>query len=517
MKKNTFYYLLIALGFIAACSRTDLGDFELDNRTATWAVPLLYGDLKINDLVNNILVDSVGNDSIIVNPDQTIQLIYTGDVSEGAATNIFQFFKNALLPLTDSMMVIQLQTQGIIIQQADLKSGKFTVVLSNTTTDTLTGTYTIPTLLTNGIPYSVDYMIPPASTPWSHEILAAGRQLISTDGSIRVVNYTYNEAGTRIELEETLFASVIQLKDIEFSYVQGYWGKTEFPFTSGAIDININQTNLQGEVKVKNPKVRMTVFNSFGFPVRGIIKKLNFIDQNAIPLQSSYIDPTGVNGIDFAYPALNEVGAAAPTYFDFDANTSNIADIFNSQPVRMEYDVVGISNPNADPSIIGFMTDSSKVRLNLRVELLLEGQMKDFAADQTFDLNFGQAAGDSEGLEEAIFKLVTENTMPMGAKMQLYFQDNNAQNIDSLFQNGLQEVIAGAPVDGSGEVTGEKGIRVNEIPMSAERFNRLRASATKALLNTRFTTSGYDGNTSVVFKANQGTIVKLGVKVKTNE
>jgi hypothetical protein len=512
MKKNTFYALMAGLALVAACSKTDLSNYELADRSTNWAVPLLYGDLKLNDLVNNILVDSVGNDTIVVNPDNTIKLIYSGNVSEGAATNIFQFFKNAILPLSDSNTVIQLQTQGIIIQRADLKFGKFVVLLANTASVPVTGTYTIPTLQTGGVPYSVDYSIAPSST-WSHEINAAGRQLISSDGAIRVVNYTYTPEGTRINLEETPFSSVIQLKDIEFSYVQGYWGRTEFPFTSGAIDININQTNLQGEVKVKNPIVRMTVFNSFGFPVRGRINNLKFIGKTGevIALQSPYTD------IDFAYPSLNNVGDAAPTYFDFDATNSNIVEIFNSQPVRMEYDVLGISNPDADPSIIGFMTDSSKVRLNLRVELLLEGQMKDFAADQSFDLDFGAAAGDTDDLEEAVFKLVTENTMPMGAQMQLYFQDANAQILDSLFQNGLQPVIEGAPVDASGQTTGEKGIRINEIPMSAERFKRLRESATKALLNTRFTTSGYNGNTCVTFKTDQGTIVKLGVKVKTNQ
>ncbi|MFN5364732.1 MAG: hypothetical protein ACK5CH_04890, partial [Bacteroidota bacterium] len=85
---------------------------------------------------------------------------------------------------------------------------------------------------------------------------------------------------------------------------------------------------------------------------------------------------------------------------DLDNTNSNIADIFNSQPTRLIYEVDGISNANSDPDVIGFLTDESAIRLQIRVELLLEGSVRNFGAEQTVPLDFsGMNSLDSAGIE----------------------------------------------------------------------------------------------------------------------
>lgn len=41
---------------------------------------------------------------------------------------------------------------------------------------------------------------------------------------------------------------------LKFSYVEGYWGYQLYALTRDTIEININQTDLRGDIKVKNPK-----------------------------------------------------------------------------------------------------------------------------------------------------------------------------------------------------------------------------------------------------------------------
>lgn len=115
-----------------------------------------------------------------------------------------------------------------------------------------------------------------------------------------------------------------------------------------------------------------------------------------------------------------------------DNTNSNIAEIFNLQPTRLVYEIDGISNAEVIPSLIGFMTNESILALQMRVEMLLEGSARNFGAEQTLDLNFGEFGSlDSANIESVEFKLVTENGTPVD--VDTVFRDSLGTNIDSLF------------------------------------------------------------------------------------
>jgi hypothetical protein len=341
-----------------------------------------------------------------------------------------------------------------------------------------------------------------------------------SQGNDLITQYdAYLEDGTKILKlpgNNGIPAVVMTLQYLTFSYLEGYWDKVEYDLNTDTIDININQIGLNGEVKVKNPKITITVYNSWGFPTRGLIKYLRFKAKNGdlLELKSPVIIEGTDVGIDFNYPsfAAGEVGQTKATTFYFDETNSNIAEIFNSNPTQMIYKVQGLANAESDPSLIGFITDTSTVRMNVQVELLLEGQLLNFPAEQNLNLDFGSFA-DSTGFESAEFKLVTENGMPMTTSMQIYFRDINDVNIDSLFADGPQDAIRSAPVDA---VTGlTTGITRTEtfIPFTAARFENLRIKAKKGFFKAAFSTA-QDGAVPVKILNNQGAVVKMGVKLK---
>ena len=84
-------------------------------------------------------------------------------------------------------------------------------------------------------------------------------------------------------------------------------------------------------------------------------------------------------------------------------------------------------------------------------------------------------------------------------------------NIDSLFTGGAKEIIRAAPIDANGVAIGVT--RTEEfIPMSAERFDRIRL-AKDAFLKTSFTTAE-GGDKFVKLLATDKIVVKMGLKVK---
>lgn len=509
---------ILLLGvFYSACNKNDFEDTQIADHSAEFAFPLFTTSINLKDLMFKVLNDTLSGDTLLVNPDNTMTLYYTGDVVEKPASDIFEDFTGGLFPLTDTISNSPIDTiDGVTIFRADLTKGRIGMTIFNVTGETLTGKLRIPQMTKDGVEFEYPFVANPLSTFTSPPIDVTGYILQSSSNTLQFVYEAYKPNGDRVkvELSPGIPGIYVAFENLEFSYLEGFWGYQEYALVRDTIEIDINQTDLVGDVKIKNPQVTMRISNSWGFPTRGKIKYLSFIGQNGeeIPLVSTvFTDST----VDFNYPsfAAGEVGQTKYTDIFLDENNSNIADIFNAQPTRLIYEVDGISNALNDPNIIGFLTDSSVISLAMRVELLLEGSAKNFGAEQTLDLNFGDFGDiDTANIESVEFKLVTENGTPISTTLQMYFLDDNDNRIDSLFTGLPRFIMEAAPVNSDGIAT---GITRTEqfVPMSSERFDRVRASK-KAFLKTAFTTA-QNGSVPVKLLANNQTTVKMGLKVKT--
>jgi hypothetical protein len=503
-----------------ACNKTDFDDARFTERTAEYAFPLFNTTLTLKDLMFNILNDSLSSDTLLVNPDNTMTLIYTGDVAEKPATDIFKFLSTGILPVQDTLYYAPFQAPaGVSITKAVLNGGTLKLLVANPQPKAITGNFYIPQMTLGGkqlvIPFSV-----PANTLLPLVLPGVdlkGRLLESNNNTIFFRYEAYLPDGGRIRIPDITKgapAVFMSFENMTFAYLQGYWGYSENPLTRDTIEIDINQTNLEGGVKLKNPKVTMTVANSWGFPTRGVVRYLSFIGKNGqeYPLKSTAFN---VDSVDFAWPSFvkGEVGKTKYTSIRFDETNSNIAEIFNAEPTRMIYDVYGIANAQKDTAVIGFLTDSSNIKLGVKVELLLEGSAKNFRSDQTLELDFADFAEvDTAKIEAVEFKLVTENKTPISTALQLYFRDARGTVVDSLFTGGPKFIMEAAPVNASGVVNGEKRTE-NFIPMDVRRFDRVRTAKT-ALLETSFTTA-QNGAVPVKLLATNQAVVKMGIRVKT--
>ncbi len=515
-----FRYLLPVLLLVslwAACKKSDFQDPELADHSAEFAFPLFTTDLLLQDLLSQVLNDTLSNDTLAINPDGTMTLYYTGDVAEKKATDIFDFFADKFVPMTDSLENYPLALpDGVTIKQAKLKAGTLNFVINSTLSQTVTGYFEIVQMTKNGQVFKQPFMALANQVWQSGPVDITGYELNTGSNELTFKYYAYLPDGTRINFPPAglLPAVLIPFAGLEFSYFEGYFGYSTYPLTRDTIEININQTDLNGNVQIKNPRITMRINNSWGFPTRGVVRFLSFIDKNG---NEHKLETHGVflndSLIDFPYPKLNEVGQTKFVDITLDESNSNIAAIFNSQPTRLVYELGGISNAAQDPNIIGFLTDSSKISLQLRVALVLEGSAVNFGSDQTLDLNFGDYSElDTTKIRDAEFKLVTENGTPISAKLQMYFLDENSNRIDSLFSNGPQDLLQAAPIDAEGKAIGTTRIE-HFIPMTAGRFDRIRR-AKKAFLQTAFTTAE-NGTVPVKLIASNKATIKMGLKVRT--
>jgi hypothetical protein len=493
----------LLLTILFACNKSDFQNPELADHSAEFAFPLFSTSFNLEDLMFKVLNDTLSGDTLFINPDNTMTLYYTGDVAEKPSTDIFKFLEAGLFPLVDSINGAPIQAPaGVTISKARLSSGTmyFTIV-SNTTSDTLRGYFYVPQMTKpGGELFKIEFVAPPGQGFATSRDMA-GLELNSGSNSLNFNYRAYNESGTQVIIPGPV---VVAFNNLKFSFVQGYWGYSVYPLTRDTIEIDINQTDLDGSVTVKNPRITMRISNSWGFPTRGVIKYMSFVGQNGEELKLETTAFTN-DWVDFNYPSIvnNEVGQTKYTEIYLDENNSNIAEIFNAQPTRLIYEVEGVSNANQDPSIIGFLTDSSNLKLNMQVELLLEGTANNFG---------GYDDVDTTKIEAVEFKLVTENGAPITTDLQLFFLDENDNRIDSLFKEGPQPVLRAAPI-GAGGISSGATRTENFIPMTTARFDRIRRSK-RAFLQTYFTTAE-NGTVPVKLLATDQMLIKMGIKVKT--
>jgi hypothetical protein len=160
--------LAITLGIAlwSACKKSDFENIELADHTAEFAFPLFTTDLELQDLLFNLQSDSLSDDTIFVNADNTLTLFYSGDVAQKPASDIFKFLTNTLpFFLTDSVISSPVDAPGgVLIRQADILSGTISFYLQNSTPDTITGYFEAPELTLLGMPFQLPFVIPPGGT-----------------------------------------------------------------------------------------------------------------------------------------------------------------------------------------------------------------------------------------------------------------------------------------------------------------------------------------------------------------
>lgn len=504
MLKNKYTSTLLSITFIFilsffACNKVDdLNNIDIANGEAEFAIPLFNANVSFNDLLNSFDEDTF----ITVDPDGLIRLNYKGSLLSASSSDLFEFLAIAGFQMQDTVQAFTLDLPGSLeIDYIKLKGGLIGVSFDSNHTQDVAVKLTIPNLVKNGQPFvktwNVDYT---NNTPVSTQGLWSLADYILTP-DMNDLNFVYEAIkadGTR----DTLSNVNIGFLNVEYAYVEGFLGNDIYKVGQDTIEIDFFENWTRGEVFFEDPRLKITVFNSFGFPIDAKIYGVDVFTVNGeiLPLESAFIE----DGIEIDYARFDEVGATKTTEFDFDKDNSNIEDILGAGPVALRYDMDGEPNPDLNPSVRGFMTDTSELRVQVEVELPIHGRANDFIATDIFDIDFSEY----ENINHAEFKLITENETALDVTTQVYFTDNQGIVLDSLL-TPAESVIAAAAVDNDGNVieTEEKTIF---IPYTAERFEKI-INAEKALVSANFSTYN-NGSTSVRVLSDQEVRVRMGVK-----
>ena len=486
--------LLIFLSiFTLRCSLSSLEDVKKEGDLTEWALPLVDTQKSFGDLIKDFDKQS----QVEIKSDGSIILHYKGSYVARSSFDIFSSFRNALFPITDTVMKVPLNTpRGVFVDFADVKSG--VLLWGIQTREPLDIVLKIPQLEKNGVPFYKKFT---ANGPYIDSIDMKGwRMTANSDLSIVITHDARRPNGERVNLASS---GLFSMKNFEFSLVKGFLGNEVFDVPEDSIKIDFFKRWQEGEIRFDNPKMTVELDNSFGVPVRAISRVTDVISVGGqrLSLQSPLSQ-----GIDINYPKLNEVGQTKRTVIIFDKNNSNLADIISANPVKMEYKIDGLTNPDPAIKTIGFLTDSSKFNFQVLLDIPLTVKAKNFTFSDTVDVNL---AG-YESVQAAELKILTDNKMPIDINLQGYFIGDGYAVIDSFYtKNSL--ILRGAPVNAEGLPVGIQKAE-NYITLDEAKFNKVRLAKKMILKYSFFTVN--NGNSVVRLAATQDVRVRMGVKFK---
>lgn len=500
--------LFLTIIFAFGCNQfAEIDEIERSNYQAEYAVPLVNSSFSMNDLLENFEENSV----LSVLPNGLLRLQYSGDVLTESADDVFLAINDFLamvgiVPLTEARQAFPFSgPDGLDIDLMDLKAGQLSFLITNCHDKAITATISFPSVIKDGEPLTITRSVPaysgtgdcPSLNNAFAQISMEGYRITAENDSVYVDYTAVDSDGIEVPPSENTF---ILVQNLAFSYAEGYLGQIEHSSGRDTIEIDFFDNWIRGDVFFEDPVITFNFENSFGIPTRSIIDIFNIItvEGDILPLESEFI----TNGIDFPYPTLDEVGQVKSQDFAFNRNNSNIREVLGAGPVAIDYDVDATTNPEGDPNLKGFVTDSSYYVVKVDVDLPLYGWAINFSVRDTFDLNLNSL----EDVDYAEFKLVTENEMPVAIGVQGYFRSADGTVLDSLF-TGSTRVIEGAPVDAVGTPTGSLET-VTFVDFPQARYKNIQNATALEIVATFFTTT--DGQQSVRILADQDVKVKLG-------
>jgi ribose 5-phosphate isomerase RpiB len=250
--------------------------------------------------------------------------------------------------------------------------------------------------------------------------------------------------------------------------------------------------------------IDVEVNSGIGVPFKVLVENMNFYLENDQPYgdpltigENPYLDLTLESAIygDPIEPAFTSV--------NINRGNSNIVDIGNSYPRRMEFDVFSESNPAQSSQTFNFMGPDNVLNGTMNVVLPAWFRTSSYSRRDTVDFDFNDIVGedneDARELEKFTVYFDFFSKIPVDIAASAYVIDGNGIKIDDLLQASTSVVAAGVPDDETGKVTEAKQTTFT-ITVSGDQIGQfLDQNAMNIVLETTFDTGGDEGEYIRIF------------------
>ena len=507
---NHLLTLVVFLLLLSSCSKDD---FNADLDKSTWApsiaFPLAYAEIGMSDMAHT-------NDSsttLIIDNNQFCTLIYHDKIFDLNATQLvqipdqsnqtqFSLNNSEILTLnnTGQVQVAQSQdisfavSQGVEIDSMILKNCNLVLDCSSGFPANSIVRLTIPGMKKNGVVFSEILSLNYSGTnPFTNLISIPLHNYHidltknGTTNNTLTLNYvvTLNGNGAGVTTSNSIQCNTT-FQSVKFQIMYGYVGQQSLANLPDSVQLSIfnNATGL-GTFTIAEPKINFEISNSIGIPFHASISQLTAMNSN----MTNFIAATGIpDPLPVFSPVISQTAQSLQSSFILDNNNSNITDLINAKPKYLIAQAQVTTNPSGYGS--NFITDTSRLFMDVRVELPLYGTANDFKIMDTVPFNYS----DLEKVENLTLRMNVENWFPIESSLQLVFTDANFVPLDTLFLPG-EVVIPSGIINGSNDRVTVAGKKIHDHIFDKTRISRILNAENILIMATA--TTMQQGNTNV--------------------
>jgi hypothetical protein len=146
------------------------------------------------------------------------------------------------------------------------------------------------------------------------------------------------------------------------------------------------------------------------------------------------------------YPLFSELGQSKYTAYTLTNQNSNVQSVLNTAPNYLIYKVDNLPTPNP-PGNLNFVEDTSRFKIDMEINLPLEGRIDGLVFQDTIDFAFQ----DVNELEELELRTFITNGFPIDVQMNILFADEQGNVIRKMYEADAEPVIVAATVDANGK------------------------------------------------------------------
>jgi hypothetical protein len=528
-----FSYIILlsaaVLSFSACVRKYDPDRLASGSWDPNLAVPLAFSHFTVYDILDR--VDS--NDLVVIDPSTgLLALVYTGQAFSFSARDVLElpdFAFSAQYSAGDfGFPTISSFSQNLSGNSAEsfnytpdgggelytltLEAGELAIDVETDLQHDLDVQLTFPYITLNGSPLVVNLPLNNTGMPTS----AANAQI---DLSNYLVDFTAG-GGTNNTLEYEVQATIsgngnpidgnedltveVALNGLLFSLVTGDFGQRVVGVDGDSILLAIFQNVTDGYFELNDPRLYLNVSNSFGFPVEIDITELRTVNTNdgTVYPMAGFPNPTEVG-----YPILQGDSVSTTLLFN-SSNTSNITNVITPVPKYLHFAFQGISNPAGQAETPNFITSDSRLRIDARLELPLQGFAYGFMVVDTVEFTFDEALDEVEWVK---IRLNATNGFPVDLHAQILLADADYNILETLLTDEQAVLVSGqTDVEGRVIVPTQK---ITDILIPRERIDLLYDAAYLIIRADANTLNGTSGEVVGIYEDNYIDL-RLGMQVQ---
>lgn len=488
------------------------------------AAPLINSNLNLEDMIAEY-----NSDLIQVDDDNFISLYYKNKIYTMEVGELVDI-PNQVIPkqmALDANEIANLTTNGSVqanrsdnfefdagdeveIDSMNIKAGVVQATVTSTYKHSGTLTITLPKVRKFGTPYR---MVIPVNYDGSGQVNVqqsgnlAGytMDLNSPNGGNEIaIDYRldlYDSGNPTLPIDNINI--LLNFSDLGFSALFGYLGQHNLSIPADSIDIGLFNNSIAGSLTLEDPRFKLIIANSFGMPVAADVVRFDALSNSGTV---GFTGPNIPGQVAVSSPSLGQIGQSITTEIYLDKNNSNIDQVLNSKPNQIIYEMNGLGNPNGQSSG-NFATDSSKVEVEIEMELPLHGSVSNLVIQDTADFAFNQ---EITQIEEAMFRIYVENGFPIDANLQLYFIDEYDNPLDSMTTT-TPLVLSSGVIGSNGRVV-QSSNQTMDIFFDSGRINNI-LQVKKVIIRSEMSTA-QQGSVPVKIYSDYFLNVRIGAQTK---